>query len=81
MECENNSCIECVNFKKPILPITVVKKLIAEIFGDLDGKVKYVGNGIWIYTITIEGKMIRKVVRCVREDFSWSDYCIRCFLL
>jgi hypothetical protein len=80
MECENNSCIECTSFKRLITPTAVVKKLIAEIFGDLDGKVKYVGNGIWIYTITIEGKVIRKVIKCEREDVSWSDYCIRCFL-
>ena len=75
MECETNNsytCIECANFKRPISPVAVVKK-IAEILGDLDAEVKYVGDGVYI----LEGK----VIRCEREDFSWSDYCIRCYLV
>ena len=83
MECETNNsytCIECANFKRLITPTAVVKK-IAENLGLLDAEVKYAGNGIYILGIFLEGKVVRKVIRCEREDFSWSDYCIRCYLL
>jgi len=74
MECETNNsyiaCIECASFKRLITPTAVVKK-IAEILGLLDAKIKHDGDAY-----ILEGK----VIRCEREDFSWSDYCIRCYL-
>jgi hypothetical protein len=75
MECEVNeyeiSCTVCNKFKVPTDVYAIVKK-IAEILGTKE-EIEYVGDGKYLID-EIE-------IRCEWIEFSWSDYCIHCFVV
>jgi|GEM_PF-7023330 hypothetical protein len=79
MECNINECIECNSFKVPIEIKKIIRK-IAEMSGFSRVKVRKVDEGVYLL-IDETTSTARIKIKCEREDFSWSDYCIRCYLL
>jgi hypothetical protein len=75
MECEADgmSCIVCNSFKIPINVYKIVKR-IADSLG-IKEEIEYMGDGLYI-----AGEV---EIKCEWIEFesSWSDYCIRCFVV
>jgi len=75
MECETNeyvSCTACNSFKAPIDVYRIVQKIIKTL-GLAEEEIEYRGEGSY-HAGEIE-------IRCERIEFSWSDYCVRCFVV
>jgi hypothetical protein len=68
-ECE---CVICNSFKAININTEKIVKKIAEMLGL--SSIKMIDEGYFSIDDIVE-------IRCEREDFSWSDYCIRCFVV